>query len=225
MVYADLNTAITCIQAAGVIIYGPSNPIELKAVVAQVNKANTAVPLAAVKATSETQVQAAVKCLKDSGVKAVPQGGGASFEGWSISPDAVTIDVSSLNSINYLDNTVEVGAGMRFKNLYFQLSQRNGGAQTVVGPFGISPSVAGYILGGGYSPFSRKYGLGCDQLVSITMVNSTGDLVTATPTENPDLFWASCGGGGGNFGIVVRLRLNLISVPLTSYIYISIGKY
>ena len=57
------------------------------------------------------------------------------------------------------------------------------------------------------------YGLACDQLVSLTMVNFKGDVLRVSAIENLDLFWASCGGGGGNFGIVTEFKLKTVPVP------------
>ena len=57
------------------------------------------------------------------------------------------------------------------------------------------------------------YGLACDQLVSLTMVNFKGEVLQASAKDNPYLFWASCGGGGGNFGIVTEFKLNTVPVP------------
>jgi hypothetical protein len=58
------------------------------------------------------------------------------------------------------------------------------------------------------------YGLACDQLTSLTMVNYKGEIIKATPSgDAKDLFWASCGGGGGNFGIVTEFTLNTVPVP------------
>ncbi len=54
--------------------------------------------------------------------------------------------------------------------------------------------------GGGYGFLTPWLGLACDQLLSVTMVDANGDLITADKLQNPDLFAASCGGGGGNFG-------------------------
>ena len=54
--------------------------------------------------------------------------------------------------------------------------------------------------GGGYGFLTPWHGLACDQLLSVTMVDANGDLVTASRGKNADLFAASCGGGGGNFG-------------------------
>ena len=50
--------------------------------------------------------------------------------------------------------------------------------------------------GGGSGQNVRTYGLACDQLISLNMVDYNGKIIKATKTSNADLLWASCGGGG-----------------------------
>jgi FAD/FMN-containing dehydrogenase len=57
----------------------------------------------------------------------------------------------------------------------------------------------------------RKYGLTIDSVLSATVVTARGDIVTASPFEHPDLFWA-IRGGGGNFGIVTEFEFRLAPV-------------
>ena len=42
------------------------------------------------------------------------------------------------------------------------------------------------------------------------MVDAQGKVVQANSTHNADLLWASCGGGGGNLGIVTSMRVQVI---------------
>ena len=72
--------------------------------------------------------------------------------------------------------------------------------------------VSGFVLGGGLSPFTRSFGMGCDTLLEATIVTADGERVTVTSKDDRKedkgkLFWALCGAGGGNFGVVVELKM------------------
>lgn len=71
--------------------------------------------------------------------------------------------------------------------------------------------VVGYTLGGGIGWLARKYGLSADSVRWIEVVTADGELRRASPTENRDLFWA-LRGGGGNFGVVTALEIDLYPV-------------
>src|SRR5262249_43072490 len=51
-----------------------------------------------------------------------------------------------------------------------------------------------------------------DNILAVELVTATGEVVTATPDENPDLFWA-VRGSTGNFGVVTALEVRLHKVP------------
>ena len=50
-----------------------------------------------------------------------------------------------------------------------------------------------------------KYGLSVDNVLEVDIVTADGKLQTVNACNQPDLFWAVRGGGGGTFGIVTRM--------------------
>jgi FAD/FMN-containing dehydrogenase len=69
--------------------------------------------------------------------------------------------------------------------------------------------VAGHVLGGGYGYLARAFGLCCDSLLSVDLVDPQGRRIQADETQNPDLLWACRGGGGGCFGVATGFQFKL----------------
>lgn len=66
----------------------------------------------------------------------------------------------------------------------------------------------GYLMRGGMSFYGRRFGLGANSLLAVTLVLADGSVVRASASENTDLFWAVRGGGNG-FGIVTEVEIQL----------------
>lgn len=143
------------------------------------------------------------------------RGGGHSVAGFSTCDDGVLIDLGRMRSVT-IDPDARVAraqAGVTVAE-FDRATQENGLATTlgVVSTTGI----AGLTLGGGIGWLMRKYGLACDNLLSVELVTADGRLVIAREDENPELFWA-LKGGGGNFGIVTSFEFRLHPVGPVVY--------
>lgn len=140
--------------------------------------------------------------------------GGHSYGGWSSVIGGLILDVSEMNSMTFGTGTVTVGTGIDLINFYSGLAEHGkavpGGSCPTVG-------IAGLTLGGGIGVLSRIYGLTCDNLRSLDVVTAAGDTLTCSPTSNEPLYWASRGGGGGNFGVATSFTVgthNLTTLAL-----------
>lgn len=136
--------------------------------------------------------------------------GGHSYGGWSSGTGRLIIDVSKLNTTRASGSTATVGAGAKLIDVYRALA-----AKGVTIPAGSCPTVgiSGLTLGGGHGVVSRAYGLTCDSLTSATLITADGKQLTASKSENKDLFWALRGAGNGNFGVVTELRFRTHAAP------------
>jgi hypothetical protein len=145
-------------------------------------------------------VMACVDFARENEVPIAVRGGGHSGPGLSLCDDGLVIDLSLMKGVR-VDSArrmVRVGAGCTWGDIdhathAFGLAVPGGVISTT--------GVGGLTLGGGHGYLARKYGLTIDNLLEADVVLSDGRLVTASPKENADLFWA-IRGGGGNFGIV-----------------------
>lgn len=156
------------------------------------------------------------RCLQiatRTGTPVAVKSGGHCFAGYStIDSKGFVISLKNMNRVQPKGNRVTVQAGATWGDVYSILDNTSyvavGGCVPAVG-------IGGYILGGGYSMLSRGYGgLACDKAVSFSMVTADGSkVVQASDRENPDLFWALKGGGGGNFGVLVDVTLEVCPRP------------
>ncbi len=135
------------------------------------------------------------------------RGGGHNIAGKSMSEGGLTIDLSMMKAIRVdrAHRTAHAEAGALLGDLDRE-TQAFGLATTL----GVAPDtgIAGLTLGGGYGWLGGKYGLACDNLLSVEVVTADGQLLTASATENGDLFWAMQG-AGANFGVVTSFEYQL----------------
>ena len=157
-------------------------------------------PLLIARCADAADVIAAVNFGRENKLPIAIRGGGHNGPGLGSVNDGLVIDLSTMKGVRVdpKNKTVRVGAGCTTGDVDHAT---HAFGQAV--PFGIisTTGVAGLTLSGGHGYLSRQYGLAVDNLIEADVVLADGGFVTASETENADLFWA-LRGGGGNFGVV-----------------------
>jgi len=171
-------------------------------------------PGGVVSVATADEVQRAIRWARDVNVPIVARGGGHSFGGYSVNTGLV-IDLSRMNTVTADADSgiVTAHGGARMTDVYaaiqpYEMAFALGNGRDV--------GIGGLVLGGGSAPTSGVFGLTADSLVRTRIITADGDLLTCDARENPDLFWACRGGGGGNFGINVSFEFQAQPVPACS---------
>jgi FAD/FMN-containing dehydrogenase len=160
-----------------------------------------------VRCAATPDVVRTVNFARNNGLLLAVRGGGHNIAGNALCDDGVVIDLSRMKaaSVDPAARRVSIEGGATLADLD-AATQKHGLAT----PLGINSTtgVAGLTLGGGFGWLSRKHGMTIDNLESVEVVTAAGEVVRASATEHPDLFWA-LRGGGGNFGVVTRFEFRL----------------
>lgn len=166
-------------------------------------------------------VQNAVKWARCQNKPIRIRSGGHNHEGFSTGTGAIVIDVSEMKQlqVDKAKNIATIQPGITGGELYSRLFKEG---LTQVGGTCADVGISGLVLTGGMGPLLRKHGLTCDNLLSFEMVNADGEIIQVNPNnEHKDLFWAACGGGAGNFGILTSLTMKLY--PASQVTWFNIG--
>jgi FAD/FMN-containing dehydrogenase len=161
-------------------------------------------PAVIARCTGAADVIAAVDFARERDLLLSIRGGGHNVSGAAVYDDGLMIDCSPMDSVRVDPDakTARAGPGATWGDFdhetgAFGLATTGGGVSTT--------GIAGLTLGGGNGFLARKYGLTVDNLRSVDLVTAEGELVHASESENPDLFWG-VRGGGGNFGVVTSFE-------------------
>src|SRR5215472_1438602 len=199
------------LSASEVLFLTPSDP-EYGSYLASANLRTQLSPALRAVCKTEHAVAVMINWVQSNRLSFAVRCGGHSYEGFSQSTDVV-IDLRGMAtiSVDTKAGLVTAGSGASLYHIYQAVA-----AQGLALQAGSCPTVgiSGHILGGGHGLLARSHGLTCDSLDQVTIVDSRGQIRVANATSEPDLYWASKGGGGGSFGIATEFKLHVF--PLKS---------
>jgi FAD/FMN-containing dehydrogenase len=167
-------------------------------------------PALIVRPAAATDVSYVVTLAREHGLELAVRGGGHGMAGHGTSDGGIVLDLSDMAElvIDPERRTAEAQAGLTAGE--YTTAAAAYGLATGFGDTG-SVGIAGITLGGGIGWFVRKHGLTVDDLLAVELVTADGDVRRVDAGSHPDLFWA-LRGGGGNFGVVTRLKYRLHEV-------------
>jgi FAD/FMN-containing dehydrogenase len=154
-------------------------------------------PVAVVRPQTPEQVGEALRFAAAEGIGVGIRSGGHG-SGHFDNDGGLVIELSNFTKIEVDGHTVRIGGGALWGDVAAELAKydlalTSGDTKSV--------GVGGLTLGGGVGWMVREFGLAFDSLASAEVVLPSGEVITASADEHPDLFWA-LRGGGGNFGVV-----------------------
>ena len=164
-------------------------------------------PAVIARCETAAEVGVAIRFARDRGLPLSVYGGGHNVTGKAVCDDGVVIDMRPMKGIavDPAARTCHAEAGLTWGELD-AATQAHGLA--VTGGRMSTTGLAGLALGGGSGWIERAYGYTVDNILSIELVTADGELVTASESENPELFWGARG-GGANLGVSTAFELRL----------------
>ncbi|KAL0938639.1 FAD binding domain-containing protein [Colletotrichum truncatum] len=175
----------------------------------------------AVNASGPADVAAALRFADVNNVRFVIRNTGHDYNGRSTGAGGLAIwthylkgtEVVDWDDGHYVGKALKAGAGVQgFEAI---AAAHEVGLAIVTGECPTVGLAGGYIQAGGHSALSssyrraseRIYGLAADNTLSFDVVTPTGKFLTASRSQNQDLYWALSGGGGGNYGVVTSITV------------------
>jgi len=170
-------------------------------------------PTAMLFCTNTRQVADVIQCIRQHNYNGLfrVRSGGHDHEGECSGTDALVMDLSKMTDVTIRtnENYAIIQPGITFIDLIKEMNAKNVGL-----PHGTCYSVriAGFTFGGGWGPWTRQKGMGCESLAGATIVLGDGSYRTIIDNklipeyeghrvedlheEDRKLLWALRGGGG-----------------------------
>ncbi len=171
-------------------------------------------PAVIARCRSTADVVAAIRYARANGLEIAVKCGGHGILGLAVPEGGIQLDLTPMGAVR-----VDPDARLA----YVQGGAMLGALDRATEPHGLATTageishtgVGGLTLGGGFGWLARQFGMSCDNVESYQVVIATGDVLRASETEHPDLYWG-LRGGGGNFGVVTEFVFRLHPIAGTA---------
>lgn len=226
-----MNNAIKAFKSQQILVLEPGQEEYDKAIATSNLLYRFSRPDCVIQPETAAHIQTIIKEAKSKKLNITIKCRGHSYAGHSTAFKGILLDLRRMKKakLDMKAKVVTIDAGCQWGHVYQTLI--NGGYNGYIINGGRCPTVgvSGFILGGGLSPFTRSFGMGSDNLMEATLVTANGELVTVKETDDPKsnegrLFWALRGAGGGNFGVVVQMKLKVQQLENTAGTVVA-GRY
>ncbi len=152
-----------------------------------------------------------VDFARENGLQVAPQRTGHNAEPLGALDDVILLKTDALQGVE-IDaerRSARVRSGAKWADVVPAASELG-----LAALHGSTPdvSVTGYALGGGVGWYARKLGLATNSVTAIELVTADGGFRRVDLENEAELFWA-LRGGGGSFGVVTALELELFAIP------------
>jgi len=174
-------------------------------------------PVAVLKPGSVNDVVKLVRFARRNDIQVAARGQAHSTQGQAQVEAGVVVDMATLTTVHEINATnALVDGGTRWLDLL---------AQTV--PLGLTPptlvdflelTIGGTLSLGGIGSQAFRHGAQVDNVLALDVVTGEGELVSCSATQNVALFEAARS-GLGQFGLIVRARVRLITAPPNARLY------
>jgi hypothetical protein len=175
-------------------------------------------PLAVLSVAGAHDVATAFAFAQQHAVTVAIRSGGHSYPGWSAGDGALVVDVRPLHRVSLSGTTATIGAGASLVHVYAGVGGRGRG---IAGGSCPTVGIAGLTQGGGVGVLTRAHGLTCDAVTAMRVVLADGRIVTASADQEPDLYWALRGGGGGHLGVVTSFTMKTFAAPTITRAFLA----
>lgn len=169
-------------------------------------------PFVIVMCQSTEDVQLAYRCAIANKLPIKVRSGGHDHAGECSGDNVILLDLSGLKHFD-IDPTTQIatiGSGYRFYQLTPKLADQD---RMIAHGTCATVGLAGFIQGGGWGPWTRKYGMCCEHLVGATLILGNGERIEVSEAQHPRLLWALRGGGAMSYGIVTEFKVKTFPLP------------